>query len=339
MAMHCTRMACSPCSMTPLDLAACLPLRQPLHPARPNGMQRLSPTTNTSYSLRIPTYRSLSPCRAPSPCRSPSPSSSPTHTSWFEPRSCLRRNNGGLKKRVCFADARGMALTAVRLFIPDVMSPPSSPCYSPLPSVVLRRFNTKQEPTKSAPPKLRLAFTQPSLDFKVFMARQKEMGLQLESCSVSVFCLSGRVRVSQAGTEQNVHVRMSFDSWRSHHDIPCTFQQRQRSLSLESDIYSFELSLPLNLDPIHGIEFCVTSRTGEVSKWDDNRGQNYRIQVEKDVSAEQEEVVQGSPKMSRYQPLPLLVHMTPVDVRSYADLPHLRALSHLGVEWGLCTVR
>lgn len=209
--------------------------------------------------------------------------------------------------------------------------------------MVMRRFQAKQEAVPAARKpayKLRLAFTQPSLDFKVFMSRLKDVGLQLESCSVSEYCLSGRVRAqAQVGLEQTVYVRMSFDSWRSHHDIPCTFLHRQRYGAMETDIYTFELSLPMSLDPTHGIEFGVASTTDEGALWDDNRGQNYRIQVEKD-SMEQVEVVQGSPKMQRYPSLPTLAHnMTPVDVRSYAELPHLRALWYRAAEWGMCTVK
>ncbi|KAJ0015485.1 hypothetical protein NQD34_009105 [Periophthalmus magnuspinnatus] len=370
MTMNCTRVLHSPTSMMPVDLAACLSLRQPLYQLPPtlrttvsssSATQRLAVPSNTSYARRSPTYlspassptssRSLSPSRSHSPSRSlsPSPTSSPSPTRgnrFFpasQPRSCLRREHVGQRKGVSFADTKGIALTAVRLFIPDIASsPPSSPCYGQLPSMVLRRFQPKQEttvPTKTVPYKLRLAFPQPSLDLNDFMARQKEMGLQLESCSVSDYCLSGKVRVSHVRSEQTVQVRMSFDSWRSHYDIPCTFMQRQRFGSMETDIHTFELSLPMDLDPSQGIEFCVTSSSDEGSLLDDNRGQNYKIQVERESSAEQEEVIPGSPIVSRYQPLPHLVQITPFEMRSYADLPHIRVLTHVGVERGMCAVK
>lgn len=325
MAMNCTRMlhalgSHSPSGMMPMELAACLSLRQPLHPLLSPlraATQRLS-NTSSSYTLRHPT----------------SPSPAPASPS--EPRSCFRRDHWGLKKRVSFADAKGLALTAVRLFIPEA---PTS-FNSPLPLMVMRRFQSKQETVpdvKKQPYKLRLAFKQPSLDFKLFMSRQKEVGLQLESCSVTEYCLRGRVRVSQVGFDQTVLVRMSFDSWRSHHDIPCTFLHKQRLGAMDTDVYAFELSLPMNLDPIHGIEFGVSSRTDEGALWDDNRGQNYRVMVEKDG---QEELVRSSPKMSRNLSLPTLAnHMTPVDVRSYAELPHLRALWHSAAEFGMCAVK
>lgn len=327
MAMNCTRVLHAlgshpPSALMPMDLAACLSLRQPLHPLW-TTTQRLPVTSSSSYTLRHPT--------------------SPSHTpaSPFEPRSCFRRDHRGLKKRVSFADARGLALTAVRLFIPEFTTSPSPPNGS-LPSMVMRRFQAKQEafPAARKPPyKLRLAFTQPSLDFKVFMSRQKEVGLQLESCSVTEYCLSGRVRLSQVGLEQTVNIRISFDSWRSHHDIPCTLSHKQRLGAMETDVYTFELSLPMNLDQIHGIEFGVSSRTDEVALWDDNRGQNYRIQVEKD-SMDQVEMVQGSPTMTRYRSLPTLAqNMAPVDVRSYGEMQHLRALWYRAAEWGMCTVK
>lgn len=332
MAMNCTRvlhaLGSHPRSgMTPMELAACLSLRQPLHPL-------LSP-------LRAATQRLSLAAPSPSYDRRHRTSPPPSPASPSERRSCFRRDHWGLKKRVSFADAKGLALTAVRLFIPEAASPESVGS-ARLPSTVMRRFQARQEtvPTaKRQPCKLRLAFTQPSLDFKVFMSRLKDVGLQLESCSVSEYCLKGRVRVSQTGFDQSVHVRMSFDSWRSHHDIPCAFSHRQRVGAMDTDIYAFELSLPMNLDPIHGIEFGVASRTDEGALWDDNRGQNYKIKVEKDCLKEVE-VVQSSPKMSRYQSLPTLAHnMTPVDIRSYSELPHLRALWHRAAHLGMCVVK
>lgn len=333
MAMNCTRVLHAlsshpPSAMMPVELAACLSLRQPLHPLLSPlrvATRRLSSTStsSSSYTLRRPT----------------SPSPAPASPS--EPRSCFRRDHWGLKKRVSFADAKGLALTAVRLFIPEAASPPQ-PFSSPLPLMVMQRFQAKPETVPAAkkqPYKLRLAFTQPSLDFKVFMSRQRDVGLQLESCSVSEYCLKGRVRVSQLGFDQAVHVRMSFDSWRSHHDIPCAFLHRQRLGAMDTDVYTFELSLPMNLDPVHGIQFGVSLRSDEGALWDDNRGQNYRIKVEKD-SQEEVEVVQGSPRLSQCPSLPMLAHsMMPVDVRSYAELPYLRALWHRAAQLGMCAVK
>lgn len=333
MAMNCTRVLHAlrshpPSGMMPMDLAACLSLHQPLLSPLHTATQRLSSTSSSSsYTLRRPASPSLSSISSPA-----SPS---------EPRSCFRRDHWGLKKRVSFADAKGLALTAVRLFIPEAAAS-SPPCQNSLPLMVMRRIQARQEVVpagRKMPYRLRLAFTQPSLDFKVFMSRQKEVGLQLESCSVTEYCLSGRVRVSLVGSEQTVHVRVSFDSWRSHHNIPCTFSHRQRHGAMETDIYRFELSLPMNLDPNHGIEFAVASRSDDGALWDDNRGQNYRIQVDKD-SMELAEAVQGSPKMSRYRSLPTLAYnMTPVDIRSYAEIAHLRALWHRAAELGMCAVK
>lgn len=324
--MSCTRVLHAvgsrpPSMVSPVDLAACLSLgqRQPLRPL-------LSP-------LR-PTQR-LCPPRAYSPQRHPSTSTLPPSPT--SPRSCFRKHGCGLKKRVVFADAKGMALTAVRLFIPEPTSPTS---YSPLPSTVLRRIVTKLEaPNKSH--KLRLAFTQPSLDFKVFLSRQKEVGVQLESCTVSESCLSGKVRVSNVGAEQTVHVRVSFDSWKSHHDIPCTFLQQQWYGVLSTDIFTFDLSLPLNLDPADGIEFCVLSR-GEgnvVPMWDDNRGQNYRIHVEDSIS-EPADTVLGSTMLSKYRQPLSPSPISPVEVRSLAEMPHLRSLTRVVTEWRpMCPVK
>lgn len=336
-----------PSSVMPVELAACLSLsqRQPLHQllsmSSLRSTQRLSSCTDCDHRAGTYSPRHSSTSSSSSSVSSSSSSSSlPPSPSPSEPQSCFRRDSCGLKKRVVFADAKGLALTAVRLFIPEPLS--SSPSYSPLPSLMMRRFGTKlQTPSRGPAYKLRLAFTQPSLDFKVFLSRQRDVGVQLESCSISEYSLSGKVRVSHFGFDQTVQVRMTFDSWRSHYDIPCSFLQQQRCGALDTDVFAFDLSLPQSLDPEDGIEFCVSYRpdSGAAQLWDDNRGQNYRIHIDKDSNSHPGDMVRGSPTLSRQHPASWPSHMTPIDVQSFAELSYLRSLSRVGTEWKMCPVK
>ncbi|KAG7216635.1 hypothetical protein INR49_023344 [Caranx melampygus] len=238
------------------DLAACLSLtrRQPIH-------QLLSTSTLKPAKRHCQSTATLPRTHSPHHFPSSSPPCSLSSPVPPGPRSCFRRDSGSNvnKKRVVFADAKGLALTAVRLFIPEPTSTPPTLLMKPSPA----KLQGQQSPFNSLQRyKLRLAFPQPILDFKAFLARLREMNVQLESCSISDRTLSGKVCVSNISIEKAVHIRVTFDSWRSHRDIPCTFLQQQRSGGSDIGVYAFELSLPQNIDPKERIEFACPSGRG-----------------------------------------------------------------------------
>ncbi|XP_059214255.1 protein phosphatase 1 regulatory subunit 3C-B [Centropristis striata] len=264
-------------AMMPVDLATCLSLsrRQPLYQLL--SMSPVKPTQQRYQQSSSPQNRTG--LHSPHPPHSPTPAPLPS-----EPRSCFRRDSGGSnKKRVVFADAVGLALTAVRLFVPE----PSSPAYPLLITPSLAKLQSQQSTSNKLPRnKLRLGFPPPTLDPKAFLARLRDTHVQLESCNISEHSLSGKVRVCQAGMDKAVHVRVTFDSWRTHHDVPCTFLQQQHYRGSDMDVFAFEFGLPKNLDPKERVEFCVSFRPGPgaTAHWDNNRGQNYRVCVERDES-------------------------------------------------------
>ncbi|GLD55115.1 protein phosphatase 1 regulatory subunit 3C-B-like protein [Lates japonicus] len=122
----------------------------------------------------------------------------------LKPRSCFRRDSTSVnKKRVVFADAKGLALTAVRLFIPEPSSPTPTLVMKPSPAKLQGQQSTSNNLQRY---KLRLGFPQPTLDFKAFLARLREMRVQLESCNISEHSLSGKVCVSHVSAEKAVHL-------------------------------------------------------------------------------------------------------------------------------------
>lgn len=226
-----------------------------------------------------------------------------------------------IKKRVVFADAKGLALTAVRLFIPEPTSTTPTLLMKPSPA----KLQGQQSTINSLPRyKLRLAFPQPVLDFKAFLARLREMHVQLESCSISDRTLSGKVCVSSISIEKVIHIRVTFDSWRSHRDIPCTFLQQQRS---DIAVYAFDLSLPQNIDTKERIEFCVSFRPGPGAAplWDDNRGLNYRVCVEKEAAnTNQSDANRFHPALSSKQRPPSWPSHVLCSLQNCADQQHLQ---------------
>ncbi|KAK6305370.1 hypothetical protein J4Q44_G00241500 [Coregonus suidteri] len=241
----------------------------------------------------------------------PSSSSSSSSPEWSESRSCVHRNSASpKKKRVVFADTKGLSLTAVRLYIPDNSLSPStaqgadssSSSSTPRPSSSPRLQSLWPGPAVGQQRwRLRLAFPQPTADFTTFHARLQEALVQLESCSVTERSLSGTVRVCNVGFEKSVHVRVTFDSWRSHRDIACSYLQ-QRYSDFKTDAFAFDVPLPQNLDPSKRLEFCVSFRpgSGATPRWDNNKGQNYRVCVAPDGSGYNQ-----APVMAPYHhPLP-----------------------------------
>ncbi|XP_041666255.1 protein phosphatase 1 regulatory subunit 3C-B [Cheilinus undulatus] len=328
--MHCTRVLSALGShpqpgVIPVDLVMCLSLsqHQPLYELLSNASLRpAQQSCQPAHRLqRAVSLRSLR--RSPSH-RHASPSVLPSSQVSSGPRSCFRRDSSGqTKKRVVFADAKGLALTAVHLFIPDSSFPTSTLVKKPVPV----RFQGQQSPlnklSQQSPSnklqsyKLRLGFPQPVLDISI--ARLREMRVQLQSCHISENSLSGRVRVSHVSTEKAVHVRVTFDSWRNHHDIPCVFLQQQRFNSSEVDVFAFDLNLPKNIDPGERIEFCVCLRTEATTHWDDNDGQNYRVYIEKDrAHANKDNANCYYSTLSKYQPTSWPSHVS-LSMKNYAD--------------------
>lgn len=308
--------------MTPGDLAMCLSLsrREPLYqslsisPPKPTP----HPTQPTESLLGISLQSSHHTLFSHYPLFSSPPNFS------SKPRSCFRRNGAGLnKKRVVFADAKGLALTTVRLFIPEPSSSDSASVMKPFPG----KLQEQQSPSnKQQHYKLRLGFHQPMLDLKTFLARLQETGIQLESCNISEHFLTGKVCVSHVSVEKIIHVRVTFDSWRSHQDIPCTFLQQLSFAGSDINVFAFVLTLPRNMDRNKGVEFFVYCSPGPRATpyWDNNRGQNYRVCVEKDGS----NMSQGNANcwthtLSKHQP-PSWPSKGSLSMLNSAQLPHLQ---------------
>lgn len=315
-------------AVMPLDLAMCLSLsqQQPLLSVSPP-----KPTPNNCPPRAIV----YSPCH-PSSSSSSSSSSLPSSPLTSGPRSCLRRDSSRVnKKRVVFADANGLALTAVRLFIPEHSSASSTLVIKPSPAKLQSQQSTSNKPRRY---KMCLDFPHPMLDIKAFLARLREMHVQLGSCNISEHSLSGKVCVSHVSNEKIVHIRVTFDSWRSHHDISCMFLQQLCCAGCDMDVFSFDLNLPQNIDSKEGIEFCVSLRPGPnaTPHWDNNRGLNYRVCMEKNGSnAYQGDANHYYPTLSKRKP-PLWSSHLALTMQNFADL---RSLSSKSKQSGNLCVR
>ncbi|XP_055731668.1 protein phosphatase 1 regulatory subunit 3C-B-like [Salvelinus fontinalis] len=270
-------------SAMPVDLAMRLCLSQSLPLCH---LQGVSPMKVLRPHLHTRDYRSpRASLQTAAPHSSSSSSSSSPERS--ETKSCVRRSSASPKKKhVVFADTKGLSLTAVRLYIPDNSFSTAKRADSSSPSTSSSPVRPQGLWPGSAGGKqqlcrLSLSFPQPTADIKTFQARLQEVLVQLESCSVTERSLSGTVRVCNVSFEKAVYVRVTFDSWRSHQDIPCSYLQ-QRYGGAETEVFAFDVPLPQNLDPSERVEFCVLFRpgSGAALRWDNNGGQNYCVCVE-----------------------------------------------------------
>ncbi|XP_009899936.2 protein phosphatase 1 regulatory subunit 3C-B-like [Dryobates pubescens] len=201
-------------------------------------------------------------------------------------RSCLnqkpqaepeRRDNskgckGQKKKRVVFADMKGLSLTAVRFFskIEEDLCD--------LQHALSGLASLRPGPRDSRPEACRyvLDFPQPSADYKTFRSRLQSNLVCLESCLLQDRALSGTVKVRNIEYEKRVAVRISSDGWKSFRDVCCQYMHSTYG-SADTDIFSFELLLPKPSCSHRATEFCISFQCGQKIHWDNNQGRNYRI--------------------------------------------------------------
>ncbi|XP_066507432.1 protein phosphatase 1 regulatory subunit 3C [Hoplias malabaricus] len=239
--------------------------------SRRAAVRQRSDMSSMRYQLTLPRPSAPSeiPCslRAATPSQlTPSPPVSPL--SYYSSAGTLKK-----KKRVVFADTKGLALTDVRIFTVD---PPESPADAPAPSDKL-----KDPPhVQGRILRLKLGFPQPSANLPSFLGSLADSLVRLESCRLTGGSLSGMVRVYNISLEKTVHIRITYDSWRTHKDIPCTYIKQPAGSETENFIFSVPFPSDLNLQD--RVEFRVLFRPGcgSTCLWDDNGGQNYRIFVD-----------------------------------------------------------
>ncbi|XP_051973324.1 protein phosphatase 1 regulatory subunit 3C-B [Xyrauchen texanus] len=273
------------------------------------GMSTLRSSSSKDLSVSSQELH-LSRSSTPSPTSSLSSySSGSSLSSYSSGRSTPRK-----KKHVVFADAKGLPLTSVRIFITDRLEPEMEDL--PQPEERMKVRSSKQ----SGRLQLKLGFPQTVANRQSLM----ENLVQLESCTVTERALSGTVRVRNLKFDKAVFVRITFNSWRSHQDIPCTYVREQHA-ALETDVFAFNVSLPSELDPKERLEFFVVFQpgNGNLQLVDNNKGKNYQIYVENVMPEPQ--LVQMPGRRNFVTPSPQRFSAWPA-VRGY-DIPKMNYMA------------
>lgn len=172
------------------------------------------------------------------------------------------------KKQVTFADYKGLSLTKVKIFseFNDQIDIPVS---------VQKLLNTAITQATEED-KLVLDFPQPSSDYLHFRQCLENNYVSLEHCVLKEKVLAGTVKVKNVSFEKSVKVRVTFDTWKTHTDIECTYIKDTYPCSY-SDTFSFEVTIPEDLRLHERIEFAINYQVAGYEYWDSNEGKNYRI--------------------------------------------------------------
>lgn len=189
-----------------------------------------------------------------------------------ERRDSTKSSKGQKKKRVVFADMKGLSLTAVRFFskieedLCDLQHALSDlACFRP------RLRSSCREVCRYV-----LDFPQPSVDYVTFRSRLHSNLVCLENCLIQDRALSGTVKVRNIEYEKKVMVRITFDGWKSFRDVSCQYMHSTYG-SADTDTFSFELALPKPSISCRATEFCISFQCRQKTHWDNNHGRNYRI--------------------------------------------------------------
>ncbi|KAI5617614.1 protein phosphatase 1 regulatory subunit 3C-B, partial [Silurus asotus] len=215
--------------------------------------------------------KSFKPLR---PCISSKAKVEATNRGWKSPKSKA-------KKRVVFADSKGMSLTAIYVFKEfedDTVLPPDLQFeMSDLEDAIVSLKVGKEK-------SFVLDFPQPAADYLDFRNCLKKNLVCLENCVIQDKSLMGTIKVSNVSFEKSVHVRITFDSWKSHKDVPCTYMNNVYGCA-DVDTFSFTVDLPSSVPHDDQVEFCIFYNTHDQTHWDNNNGKNYKLaHVDKEIN-------------------------------------------------------
>lgn len=180
---------------------------------------------------------------------------------------------GKVKKRVTFADCRGLALTRVKVF-----SQFSDPIFVPPAAAAAAAACAAPPQEEEEEERLVLDFPQPSSDYLLFHQSLERNQVCLERCVLKERELSGSVKVKNLSFQKSVRLRVTLDGWESHREVECVYAGHSYSYPPPSrcDRFSFALSLP-PLRPPQRVEFAVRYVAESGEYWDSNHGRNYAV--------------------------------------------------------------
>ncbi|GFR18158.1 protein phosphatase 1 regulatory subunit 3C [Trichonephila clavata] len=195
-------------------------------------------------------------------------------------RSCLMDKSGfdnskeGCKKKVWFADDKGLALTHVK-----IMSEPSN-CPPKWTDEFLAQVIKGVKPNPTSDVHWTVQFAQPASDYLAFRDKIQKNNVSLENVIVREGddTITGTIKVKNIAFDKEVFVRVTFDKWSSSQDIYAIFAPSGiQSGNSQYDTFSFSLCVPSSAAKFGTMEFCVCYKCSGEEFWDNNEGENYKL--------------------------------------------------------------
>lgn len=179
------------------------------------------------------------------------------------------------KKRVVFADDKGLALEQVK-----VMTEPSD-CPPKWRDEFLEHV-TRGETVKVDLDRWEPIFSQPASDYLAFRQKLECNCVSLENVMVKETdqTVTGTVKVKNLAFDKEVTVRVTTDGWSTSKDFSCTYVPSGSEGTSVYDLYdtfSFVFPVPIEAAPKSSMEFCVQFRCADKEYWDNNGGLNYKL--------------------------------------------------------------
>lgn len=200
----------------------------------------------------------------------------------------------GDRRRVKFADDAGLSLSEVRVIHETSDDPPDLGSH-----IVQNCFNNERVnklTSSQAVSHLVVNFTQPAASYLSFRERLMSDCVSLENVVVrDNFRLVGTVKVKNIACNKSVSIRCTFDSWSSSQDIAAKAVSGEQSTFGLFVTFTFEVTVPSTVSTTHGaIQFAVCYMADGQEFWDNNNCQNYMIDVQSEVSHEQQSAYAGT---------------------------------------------
>ncbi|KAL3278305.1 hypothetical protein HHI36_013638, partial [Cryptolaemus montrouzieri] len=182
-----------------------------------------------------------------------------------------------IKKKVVFADDKGMTLTHVRM-----MTEPSN-----VPPMWSKRFLAEVTQGISTEPIVsnnhwEIMFPQPASDYIKFRHKLDAQKVSLENIMIkdNGKHVVGTIKVANLSFEKTIFIRSSCDDWISHDNVMCTYVPNTLPSSTSTaayvlhDTFTFDLDLP---SKSRRLEFCICYKCNETEYWDNNDNKNYLL--------------------------------------------------------------
>ena len=184
------------------------------------------------------------------------------------------------KKHVTFADAEGGTLTSVKYVTEASHEPPRNLSSRNLLNDCLKDSTSPGSNASNTNPtaKLCLQFSQPAADYVTFKRKLDERNVSLENVIVNgSTSIHGTVKVKNIAYQKTVTVRITFNDWSSHTDIPCDYVNNAYENGIY-DTFQFIIDAPPSFfEKRDLIQFCICYECKSQQFWDNNSGRNYCI--------------------------------------------------------------